>query len=99
MGRNGKKDAVFTAVVKFISSNFNKEVSSKEILLGKEPGRNAETAYLYKFIKLGYVEPLDNCFVSDKQARFKIVKELNPRYTSVMIKKDLRLINGFAGDI
>lgn len=99
MGRNGKKDAVFTAVVKFISSNFNKEVSSKEILLGKEPGRNTETAYLYKFIKLGYVEPVGNSFVLDKDARFKIIKELNPRYTSVMIKKDLRIISGFAGDI
>ena len=81
MGRNGKQAPVFPEMVKFVNDNVGKVVSSKEILLGKEPGRNSETAYLYKFVKLGYVEPVgDNSFVKDKTASFK---------------DEMRMANGF----
>ena len=40
MGRNGKQAPVFSEMVKFVNDNVGKVVSSKEILLGKEPGRN-----------------------------------------------------------
>ena len=52
MGRNGKQAPVFPEMVKFVNNNVGKVVSSKEILLGKEPGRNSETAYLYNGYRL-----------------------------------------------
>ena len=95
MGRNGKKPSVFTEMVKFVNNNVGKVVSSKEILLGKEPGRNSETAYLYKFVKLGYVKPVDdNSFVKDKTASFKVIKEFPKHYSSVMFMDELRIYNG-----
>ena len=90
MGRNGKKAPVFLEMVKFVNDNVGKVVSSSEILLGKEPGRNSETAYLYKFVKLGYVEPVDNnSFVKDKTASFKVIKEFPKHYNSVMLMDEL----------
>lgn len=98
MGRNGKKAPVFVEMVKFINDNVGKVVSSKEILLGKEPGRNSETAYLYKFVKLGYVEPTEEGLVKDKDANFVIVKEFPKRYNSVMLMNELRAANGCIPD-
>lgn len=99
MGRNGKKPSVFTEMVNFINNNVGKKISSKEILLGKEPGRNSETVYLYKFVKLGYVEPVgDNSFVKDKTTSFKVIKKFPKHYNSVMLTDELRVANGFIAD-
>lgn len=98
MGRNGKKAPVFLEMVKFVNDNAGKVVSSSEILLGKEPGRNSETAYLYKFVKLGYVELMEEGFVKDKGAKFRIVKEFPKHYNSVMLMDELKVVNGFMPD-
>ena len=99
MGRNGKQAPVFPEMVKFVNDNVGKVVSSIEILLSKEPGRNSETAYLYKFVKLGYVEPVDdNSFVKDKTASFKVIKEFPKHYKSVMFMDELRVANVYIPD-
>ena len=98
MGRNGKKAPVFLEMVKFVNDNFGKVVSSREILLGKEPGRNPETAYLYKFVKLGYVETMEEGFVGNKETKFRIVKEFPKYYNSVMLMDELKVANGLMPD-
>lgn len=98
MGRNGKKPSVFTEMVNFINSNAGKKISSKEILLGKEPGRNSETAYLYKFIKLEYVKAVNDGFVMHKDTMYEIVKPFPKHYNSVMFMDELRVANGFIAD-
>lgn len=98
MGRNGKKPSVFTEMVKFVNDNIGKVVSSKEILLGKEPGRNAETAYLYKFLKLGYVKRVDGDFMSDKDSLYIMEKAFPKHYNSVMFMDELKVANGFIAD-
>ena len=94
MGRNGKRAPVFLEMIKFVNDNVGKTVTSNEILLGKDPGRNSETAYLYKFVKLGYVKPTEESFVKDKDAQFEIVKEFPKHYNSVMLMDELRVVNG-----
>lgn len=98
MGRNGKKPSVFTEMVNFINNNAGKKISSKEILLGKEPGRNSETAYLYKFIKLEYVKAVNDGFVMHKDTVYEIVKPFPKHYNSVMFMDELRVANGFIAD-
>lgn len=98
MGRNGKKPSVFTEMVNFINNNVGKKISSKEILLGKEPGRNSETAYLYKFIKLEYVKAVNDGFVMHKDTVYEIVKPFPKHYNSVMFMDELRVANGFIAD-
>ena len=98
MGCNGKKPSVFTEMVNFINSNVGKKISSKEILLGKEPGRNSETAYLYKFIKLEYVKAVNDGFVMHKDTMYEIVKPFPKHYNSVMFMDELRVANGFIAD-
>lgn len=98
MGRNGKKPSVFTEMVNFINNNVGKKISSKEILLGKEPGRNSETAYLYKFIKLEYVKAVNDGFVMHKDTMYEIVKPFPKHYNSVMFMDELRVANGFIAD-
>jgi hypothetical protein len=98
MGRNGKKPSVFTEMVNFINNNAGKKISSKEILLGKEPGRNSETAYLYKFIKLEYVKAVNDGFVMHKDTMYEIVKPFPKHYNSVMLMDELRVANGFIAD-
>lgn len=98
MGRNGKKPSVFTEMVNFINNNAGKKISSKEILLGKEPGRNSETAYLYKFIKLEYVKAVNDGFVMHKDTMYEIVKPFPKHYNSVMFMDELRVANGFIAD-
>lgn len=95
MGRNGKKPSVFTEMVNFINNNVGKKISSKEILLGKEPGRNSETAYLYKFIKLEYVKAVNDGFVMHKDTVYEIVRPFPKHYNSVMFMDELRVANGF----
>ena len=94
MGRNGKQPPVFPAIVNFVNDNVGKIVTSQEILLGKEPGRNSETSYLYTFVKLGYIEPTEGSFVKDKNAKFKILKKFPPHYNSVVLREELREFNG-----
>lgn len=98
MGRNGKKPSVFTEMVNFINNNVGKKISSKEILLGKEPSRNSETAYLYKFIKLEYVKAVNDGFVMHKDTMYEIVKPFPKHYNSVMFMDELRVANGFIAD-
>lgn len=98
MGRNGKKPSVFTEMVNFINNNVGKKISSKEILLGKEPGRNSETAYLYKFIKLEYVKAVNDGFVMHKDTMYEIAKPFPKHYNSVMFMDELRVANGFIAD-
>ena len=98
MGRNGKKPSVFTEMVNFINNNVGKKINSKEILLGKEPGRNSETAYLYKFIKLEYVKAVNDGFVMHKDTMYEIVKPFPKHYNSVMFMNELRVANGFIAD-
>ena len=95
MGRNGKQAPVFLEMVKFVNDNVGKVVSSKEILLGKEPGRNSETAYLYKFIKLEYVKAVNDGFVMHKDTVYEIVKPFPKHYNSVMLMDEMRVANGF----
>ena len=98
MGRNGKQAPVFLEMVKFVNDNVGKVVSSKEILLGKEPGRNSETTYLYKFVKLGYVKAVNDGFVMHKDTVYEIVRPLPKHYNSVMFMDELRVANGFIAD-
>lgn len=95
MGRNGKNIPVFTKMVEFVNNNTKKIVASSEILLGKEPGRNSETAYLYKFLKLGYVKAVNDGFVMHKDTKYEIIKSFPPHYNSVMFMDELRIANGF----
>lgn len=98
MGRNGKKPSVFTEMVNLINNNVGKKISSKEILLGKEPGRNSETAYLYKFIKLEYVKTVNDGFVMHKDTMYEILKPFPKHYNSVMFMDELRVADGFIAD-
>lgn len=98
MGRNGKKAPVFMEMVKFINSRVGKIVKSNEILQGKEPGRNAETAYLYKFVKLGYLRPVEKSFVRDKNAKFAVMKGFPEHYNSIALTNELKVINGYIPD-
>lgn len=94
MGRNGKNPSVFAKVVEFVNNNVGKTATSNEMLLGKEPGRNSETAYLYKFLKLGYVKAVNDGFVMRKDTMYEIVKPFPPHYNSVMFMDELRIANG-----
>lgn len=94
MGRNGKKSPVFPAMVEFVNNNVGKVVTSEDILLGKEPDRGAETSYLYKFVKLGHVEPIDNGKITDTNTKYKILKAFPTYYNSIMLKRDLQKLNG-----
>ena len=95
MGRNGKQTPIFLKMVNFVNDNVGNIVTSQKILFGKEPGRNSETAYLYKFVKLGYVEPTNGSFVIDKTAKFKVLKKFPDHYNSVMLMEELRVFIGF----
>lgn len=96
MGRNGKKPSKFQEMMNFINDNVGKIVSSKEILLGQEPGRNSVTSYFYTFVKLGYVVPIDkDSLVKDKNAKFKISKKLPDGYNSVVFGDERKMAAGF----
>lgn len=94
MGRNGKNASVFAKAVEFVNNNVGKTVTSTEMLLGKEPGRNSETAYLYKFLKLGYVKAVNDGFVMHKDTKYEIVKPFPSYYNSVMFMDELRVAKG-----
>ena len=94
MGRNGKNKPVFTKFTTFVNSHVGETVTSNEVLLGKEPGRNSETAYLYKVLKLGYIEAVDDGFVTSTETQYRIVKPFPPHYNSVSLTRELREANG-----
>lgn len=94
MGKDGKNRPVFPDIVKFVNENVGKVVTSKELLLGKEPGRNSETAYLYKLVKLGYAEPVNDSRVMSNTATYRIIKSFPPHYNSMMLMDELRAANG-----
>lgn len=95
MGRNGKAESVFTKMLNLISENVGKTLTSSEILLGNKPGRNSATAYLYKFVKLGYVRAKNNKFIMDESAEYDILKPFQEGYNSVMLMDELKIANGF----
>ena len=92
MGRNGKKQPVFTMLIDFVNRNVGKTVTSYELLLGKTPGRNAETAYLYKMIRLGYVKSANSKSVMDCKATYSVIKSFPPHYNSVKFENELKNI-------
>lgn len=92
MGRNGKKAPVFDQMVRFINLNVGNHVNSEQILLGKKPSRKSETAYLYKFIKLGYIKQITGS-VLDPDAIYYIVKGFEPGYNSSKMKQEMKQFN------
>lgn len=93
MGRNGKKAAVFPSMVRLIALNTGKTISAHDLLLGKEPARDAATSYIYKFIKLGYLEPVNGGKVMDSNTNYRVLKYIRPDYNSEQMKNDLKLSN------
>lgn len=97
MGRNGKKAPVFARIIKLLNSdNVGKVMSSEEMLLGNEPGRNSATAYVYKFVKTGYVEIVNEGErgILDKKTTYRIKKALPPYYNSTTLKNEMRVCKG-----
>lgn len=93
-----KKSSLFLGMVDFVNTNVGKVVKSSDLLLGGEAGRNSGTSYLYTFTKLGYIEPINNGFIKDKACEFKILKAFPEGYTSVDMKDDARIANGYIVD-
>lgn len=95
MGRNGKNPAVFSQMVDFVNTNVGKTVTSNEILLGKTPGRNSETAYLYKFLRLGYVGlAVKGSSVINTGTKYKILKPFPDHYNSIMLMEEIKIAKG-----
>lgn len=96
MGRNGKAIPVFSRMIKLVNDNVGKVISSEKMLLGNEPGRNSMTAYVYKFVKLGYIEMVTEGEkgVLSKETTYRIKKAFPDHYNSVMLKDELRVYNG-----
>ena len=92
MGRNGKNTAVFPEMIKVINDNIGKVISSDELLLGHVPGRNSVTSYAYKFVKLGYIEIVNNENVSSAAALYKCIKSFPTHYNSVMMGKEMQIL-------
>ena len=95
MGRNGTERPIFSRMVDFINGHVGETVGQRDILLGAEPGNNVTTAYLYKLIRLGYVEVLDGAFVKDRDARFRIVKPTPVPYYGPDMRRELRQMDGY----
>ena len=93
-----RKDSLFLNMVKFVNSNVGKVVKSKDILLGNEAGRNSGTSYLYTFSKLGYIEPVNGGFISDKDCEFKILMAFPEGFTSVDMKDAARVASGYVAN-
>ena len=100
MGRNGTKPAIFPGMMKFINLNVGKKVKVIDLLLGQKPGRNTQTAYLYKFIKTGYVKVAEsNGLVSDENAVYEIIKPFPPYYNSRMLMIEIKEASGLIPEI
>ena len=96
MGRNGKAIPVFSRMVKLVNDNVGNVISSEKMLLGDKPGRNSVTAYIYKFVKLGYIEMATEGEkgVLSKETTYRIKKAFPDHYNSVMLMDELRAYNG-----
>ena len=96
MGRNGKAIPVFSRMIKLVTDNVGNVISSEEMLLGNEPGRNSVTAYVYKFVKLGYIEMVTEGEkgVLSKETTYRIKKAFPDHYNSVMLMNELKVYNG-----
>ncbi len=94
MGRNGQNMPVLPEMFRVINLNQGKIIDSSVLLLGKDPGRNSATAYAYKFVKLGYIEPIGEGGVMDKATKYKVVKAFPSYYNSMMLMDEMRVANG-----
>lgn len=96
MGRNGKAVPVFSKMIRLVNDNIGKVISSQEMLLGNKPGRNSATAYVYKFLKLGYIEMAKEGekSVLSEETTYRIKKAFPEHYNSVMLMDELRAYNG-----
>ena len=96
MGRNGKAISVFSRMIKLVNDNIGNVISSEEMLLGNEPGRNSATAYAYKFVKLGYIEMATEGEkgILSKKTTYRIKKAFPNYYNSVMLTNELRVYSG-----
>ena len=94
MGRNGKKAPIIQRVVSLINSiNIGDSVDLLTFLDGNKPGRNNETAYLYKMLQLGYLV----CANKDvdkfsETATFIIKKHFPEGYNSISMEHELKEI-------
>lgn len=97
MGRNGKKMPSFSQMVAVINSSDNNIISKHDVLLGNPLDySNSVTNYLYKLIKLKYLEPIFSEGASNLKnvEHFKICRAIPVGYTSVVMDDELRLLNG-----
>ncbi|MDE5977978.1 MAG: hypothetical protein K2G70_05895 [Turicibacter sp.] len=96
MGRNGTNPSAFPRMIRLINDNVGNILTSEQILLGAKPNcRSVETNYLYKFIKLGYLEKIGKK-TTDPSTTYKVLKAFPRDYTSVMFVDELRIVNGKA---
>lgn len=93
MGRNGKSAPVFPAMVDIVNQNVGKIIDSDTILMGNGITRNAATAYLYKFVKLGYLKPINGGQVKSKETKYEVVKRFSEHYNSISLMDELKAIN------
>ena len=96
MGRNGKNPSAFDYMTRLISLNVGNILTSEQLLNGKEPScRNVETNYLYKFIKLGYLEIIGSgSKVTCKDTTYRVLKAFPTGYNSSVFTDELKLFNG-----
>lgn len=94
MGKNGKNPPVFPEIIKVVNANVGKVITSEEMLLGKKPDRGSETSYLYKLVKLGYVEPVNNGAILNVTTKYKILRAFTEGYNTCMLMDELRIANG-----
>lgn len=93
MGRNGMKAPIFQEVVRVVNENVNSVITSDVILLGQGLGRNAVTSYLYRLVKLGYLEPVDNGPIKSKTTKYRVARRFSDNFTSVMLKAEMAKLN------
>jgi hypothetical protein len=81
---------IFARMTDLIRTHVGEDLTSAYILMGSKPGRNAETTYLYKFIRLGYISPLNGGGVTDVNTIFRVIKCPPAMYSSSDFIKDLK---------
>lgn len=95
MGRIGKKPSMLEGLIRVVNANVGKTLSSTELFLGRDPGPNRITMYVYQIAKLGYVKPLDGGFIKRKETRYKVLKAFPPYYNSTMLEDEIRAYDGY----
>lgn len=91
MGKNGLKPPVFGAVKDYVRDNVGKTVSIKEIFGCGAIGRNSYACYLCALKNAGYVEVVKGKGLSDPESEYLIVKAMPENYTSVLLKREIKL--------